>query len=218
MKPKRRRQSSAPAAISTAHRLRLDAAEQRLRRLGSAAEIYGALARVVVPMHAEMCVLDAIHPDGVPRLAAILHADPAKDQFVRDSSERYPLPARHPVYDVIATRAPFFWESVDDGMLERMAVDETHLAILRRYGPRSLIGVPIEGDGRVVAVLTLALTTPSRRFTAAELGFATQLGARATLALDALVGQGRLGLRSDVAPAPRHALPKPDSPGMRRRR
>jgi GAF domain-containing protein len=150
----------------------------------------------------------------VPRPVHILHADPARGQFVRDASERYPPSRAHPIYDAITSRAGVFHEAVDDATLERMAVDATHLAILRRHGPRSLIIVPLESQGRVMAAVTLSITSRSRRFTSADYIFVCELGLRVSAALTALTGAGahpREGLRSDVAPSPTRTTIKPGS-------
>ena len=130
---------------------------------------------------------------------------------MRDASERYPPPRQHPVYDAISSRDGVYHDVVDDATLERMAVDATHLATLRRHGPRSLIIVPVESHGRVVAAVTLAITSRSRRFTPTDYVFVCELGARISAALGALAGPARHGFRSDVAPSPLQAGAKRDS-------
>lgn len=202
MTPPRRRVSSSTTE-SGSHRLALELARQRLHGLASAEEVYAALARIVVPMRAEMCILDAMEPSGTFRNAVMLHADPAKGQFVRDWSQRGSLPARHPVHEVAASQRPMFCANVSDAVLGGMAADDVHLAVLRRHGPRSFVSVPLVVEGATRAVLTCAFTSRSRCLTSGDFAFICELGTVACAALHAIGTHGRTGLRSDVVPSSR---------------
>lgn len=213
----RRRVSSTVPVESGSHRALLEQTRQRLSGLGTQDEVFAALVRTILPMRAEMCIVDVVEPDGTIRNAVVLHADPAKGQFVRDWSQRNPLPPNHPVHEVAASRRPMFCTKVGDAILGNMAADDVHLAVLRRHGPRSFVSVPILEDGLVRAVLTCAFTSPSRRFTPGDFAFLCELGPLVSASLEAVESRGRTSLRSDVAPSSR----RPDlhsSRSARRRR
>jgi GAF domain-containing protein len=177
-----------------------------------AKDVYAAIARVLIPMHAEMYILDIVESDGRIQRIEMLHADPAAQHFVRDPARHYPVTSHHPVHEVAASRKPIFWATVDETTLGRMATDDAHFAVLRRYGPRSFMSIPLESKGRTVAIFSCAITSANRTFTQADFAFACQLGSRASAALEAIELGGRAMIVSDAAPPPRG--PKIRSSGL----
>lgn len=184
----------------------LGRAEAELAAAKSGNDVYAVVVRAVVPLVAEFSMVDAYDDVGVLHRPQMLHADPYKQHFIKDSQQRYPTSPRSPVYDVLRTGQAIFIQRVEPELLERIAADSADLAILRKFGPTSYVSAPLVHGGRIVGVHTSAMTSSGRSFTEVDFTFARQLAAAASARLDALDRQVR---QSDVVPSSRRSEVEP---------
>jgi len=136
------------------------------------------LARACIPDMGEMCIVDVVHDDGSVDRVDAWHVDPSHTESMRAMRGRFTPRPDHPLVEVIASGRPLLLRSVDDRDLARIAKDATHLVLLRHFGPRSSMRVPVVLNGRTAAVVTFCATEPSRRFTPADLDLAKRIVAR----------------------------------------
>jgi GAF domain len=136
------------------------------------------LARACIPDLGEMCIVDVVLEDGrVDRVDAV-HVDPSHEVTMRAMRGPFLPRPEHPLTAVIASGQPVLLRSVDDRDLARIAKDQTHLVLLRHFGPRSSMRLPVILNGRTAAVVTFCVTEPSRRYSQADLDLAARIMAR----------------------------------------
>jgi GAF domain-containing protein len=141
------------------------------------------LARLCLPEVAEMCIVDVIS-DGEIRRVEVIHVDPSKAESMKEIKREFAPRAEHPVQEVFAWGNAVLHPEVTDDLLLSMARDPAHLVILRRFGPKSVMRVPVVMHGRTEAVLSFIITESSRRFTGSDLEFAQEIVARVVAALE----------------------------------
>jgi GAF domain-containing protein len=173
-----------------------NAASDRLVLLAEAGALLGSqldyqatlneLAQLVVPRIADWCFVEMVDDDGSVELVALHHEDPGRTALAREAVGRYPVDrsAPHGSAAVLRTGEPELVPEVPDTLLEAVAQDSRHLAILRDVGFRSYLSVPLQVRGRIVGVLSLVAGESGRRLGEADLSLAQELGRRAALAID----------------------------------
>ncbi|HYO12101.1 MAG TPA: PAS domain S-box protein [Thermoanaerobaculia bacterium] len=145
-----------------------------------------SLARFMVPTLADYCILDTFDEAGHIGRAAVIHKDPALRELAEELCRCYPprLGARTGMGLVLRTGQAILAPEVNPAAIRDAALDERHLWILERFGPRSTIIVPLIARGRILGALSLSFTTEGRRYTPSDLAFAEELAYRAALAID----------------------------------
>ena len=111
-----------------------------------------AVARLLVPRFADVCIVDIIEDDGW-----VQRVDNALDQW-----QLSPTPALRSGETVLITDPA-------QNALASIAPDPVGQTTIRNAGIRSLALLPLIGRGRLLGVLTLGMTRPDRRFTKADL-------------------------------------------------
>lgn len=150
---------------------------------------YGAtlqsVADLAVPRIADWCVVDLAVDDPREMMVAVAHADPARVDLARRIRSRW-APDREvgrEVLEVMASGRSLLVPEVTPEMLQ----DVPHLELrqtLLGLGIRSTMIVPVRAHGRSVGAITLLAAESGRRFGAADLAMAEQLGERAGLAVE----------------------------------
>jgi len=145
-----------------------------------------ALTRLAVPRLADWCSLDIQGEDGVVRLLAVAHVDPAKVKFAHELRRRYPPNPKdsHGIHEVLRTGRSSMFPDIPDELLVKSTRDAEHLRIVRELGLRSAMTVPLTARGRTFGALALVNAESGRRFTPEDLALAEQLAGRAALAVD----------------------------------
>jgi signal transduction histidine kinase len=177
----------------------LDAAAQEQRRLALLAEagaalasaldleaISAAVAGLVVPRLADLCLVDLLEEDGSVRRIAAVHVDPGKQALVDQLRLRHPLESdgSSPVLQVLRTGRPDLAHAVPDRSPEADPGDAEFRALVRRLGPRSSLAVPLVARGRTLGVISLIATESERRYGPDDLGLSQELAHRAAWAID----------------------------------
>jgi PAS domain S-box-containing protein len=117
---------------------------------------------------------------------AVEHEDKAKIALALEIQERYPpeTEADSAVLRVLDTGSSEFYPEITAEMLEAVARDEEHLALLRELGFTSVIIVPMVARGRTLGAISLVSAESRRRYGETDLGLAEDLAQRAALAVD----------------------------------
>src|SRR3954470_8761355 len=170
-----RQQATFLAAASTALGASLDY-EETLK----------AVARLAVPTFADWCAVDIVGERGKLQRLAVAHVDPAKIELARSLEERYPADPNAPggVHHVIRTGEPVMMSRIPAALLEAAARDEEHRRIIRELGLTSYVCVPMLAQGKAFGAITFVSAESGREYTDADLAFAREIAARASLAVE----------------------------------
>src|SRR5258708_35309112 len=97
-----------------------------LRRCGSAHEAIEAVANLVLPVLGDVCFVDLVERGRLHRIerAAAL---PDKRERLRGPAAPSPLAESNPVYEVLHSGKALVAPLVGEEILQRIAVDATHL-------------------------------------------------------------------------------------------
>jgi signal transduction histidine kinase len=85
---------------------------------------------------------------------------------------------------VLRTGVPELIRELPDGRLPSMTRDARHQAVVQTLGIRSIMRVPLLARSRTLGVISLVSTEPTRRYGAADLALAEELGRRCAVAVD----------------------------------
>jgi signal transduction histidine kinase len=221
-----RRIVSAIEAVRLLRRARR--AERRARFLARASQTLAAsldyrvtldrVARLAVPVVADLCAVDILEEDGSIRRLAVAHHTEAKASDVWELGQRWPsrLEDRYGPGRVIRTGQPELREHVSPAKLPRAARDSEHLRALHALGLESYLIAPLRARGRTLGAITFAYTGSHRHYRRADLRLATELADRAALAVDnALLyhaSQEAVRLRDEFLAVASHELKTPLTP------
>src|SRR4051794_10508634 len=142
------------------------------------------VARMTVPTFADWCAIDLVEDDRLHRLAAE-HVDPDKVALAVELQSRYPAQREAGgVWEVIRSAETLLVPEITDEMITPTAIDDEHLQVLLTLQLRSVIIVPLVARGSVLGAMTLVMAESDRRYDDSDLGFASDLGRRAAIAID----------------------------------
>lgn len=149
-------------------------------------ETLRTITRLAVPRLADWCALDVIEDDGSVRRVEVAHSDPEKEALAREVYRRYPADSgnRKPYALGLRRGEPIFVPDFDEPALRETARDDEHLRLLRAFGFRSVMCVPLVTRERLVGLVTLATAESGRRFTEDDLRLVTAVADRAALAIE----------------------------------
>jgi PAS domain S-box-containing protein len=150
------------------------------------AETLRQVARLAVPEIADWCAVDLGGEDGAIDRVALVHADRQLVEKAERLQERYPPDpkAETGVSHILSTGDSELYPEIPDELLEQGAVDEEHLELIREFGLRSAMAVPMIAHHEVIGVLTFASGPSGRRFSGDDLRLAEELGRRCATAID----------------------------------
>lgn len=143
------------------------------------------LARSVVPMLADYCLIDLVEDGQLHRVAAA-HAVPAREALF-EGWEPQPLSAQRegdPTARALDERRPILLTQAADRLLDASAADPEHRRRFRELGTRSLMIVPLLVQDEVLGVITLATAESGRPYGPLDLLVAEDLSRRISLALE----------------------------------
>lgn len=143
------------------------------------------LAGLAVPTLADWCAIEVVDHAGRLRRAAVVHADPAKIELVREL-DRYPPDADAPVGvpKVIRTGVSELYPEITEDLLRSTIQDDEQLQVVLRLGLRSAMIVPLMARGRAIGAITLVTAESGRTYTPIDLELAEGIARRAALAVD----------------------------------
>ncbi|HEY7462494.1 MAG TPA: ATP-binding protein [Gemmatimonadota bacterium] len=171
-------------------------AEQRAQFLSDAAvrlassldyeTTLNSVARLSVPEIADWCVIDVLEADGSIRRIAIVHDDPAKVEQAWAEQRSHPIQIDEPqgAARVLRTGAAELYPEMTDAHLQAAARSPEHLEVLRGWGIRSAMWVPLVARGRTLGAMSFGAAESGRSFGPVDLAFAERLAQRCALAVD----------------------------------
>ncbi len=216
-------------AMATMRRIRrARQAERRARFIARASQALAAsldfrvtldqVARLAVPVVADLCAVDILEENGALRRLAVAHQLPEKAAMAWELERRWPssLSDRYGPGRVIRSGQPELREEVPESKLPRAARDAEHLRVLRGLGLESYLIAPLRARGRTLGAITFAYAGSHRRYRKADLDLAMELAARAALAVDnALLyraSREAVRLRDEFLSVASHELKTPLTP------
>jgi PAS domain S-box-containing protein len=144
------------------------------------------VARLAVPELADWALVDIIEENGSVKQLAAAHADPAREDLLRElrTHRRFDEDARGIVARVLRTGVPVLVGEVSEKLLAESSTGEEHLRLLRDLEVCSLISVPLLARGRTLGAMTLVSSNPQGRYDEEDLSLAENLAYRCALAVD----------------------------------
>ncbi|HEY9692306.1 MAG TPA: PAS domain S-box protein [Oculatellaceae cyanobacterium] len=144
------------------------------------------VVQLTVPQLADWCTVHIIKEDGTPDQITVAHIDPAKLEWARQISDKYPLNPDDPraAAYTLRTGQSDLLPDIPDELLVQAARDPEHLEIIRQVGFRSVMTVPLRTQSRIFGVLSFVFAESGRQYTSADLQLAEELAHRASLAID----------------------------------
>jgi len=160
------------------------------RVLASSLEYDATLQRIselAVPRLADWCGVSIVDAEGKLGQVAIAHVDPDKIRWARELNERYPPDpdSTEGAYSVLRSGKPVLMPLIPQELLERSAVDEEHLRIIRELEVLSYIAAPLMARDRAFGVIAFLTTAESGRiYDEEDLSLAEDLARRAAVAVE----------------------------------
>ncbi len=144
------------------------------------------VARLAVPAIGDWCAVDVLDDRNRLQRLAVAHVDPAKVALAQALQERYPADpeAPHGVHAALRTGSPTFMSIIPKALVEASARDDEHRRLLETLNLASYMCVPLLAHGRAFGVLTFVSSESGREYTEADVRFAQELAARASLAVE----------------------------------
>jgi signal transduction histidine kinase len=169
--------------------LRLAFLSEASAALGESLDYTETLTRVAqlcVPALADWCAVDVLEDMDQVNRVALAHADPEGTALVEEIQRRWPPDPASPsaARQVIDAGAPLHMQITDD-LLQEVAHDTDHLALIRQLDLREVLVVPLTARGRVLGALSVANAGMADPFTPEEIELVEELGRRAGSAIDA---------------------------------
>jgi signal transduction histidine kinase len=139
-----------------------------------------------VPRIADWCSLDLVEADGSLRRVEVAHSDPERESLAREVYRRYPADTSNtkPYALGLLRGEPILVPDFSESVLREISRDAEHQALLRGFGIRSVMCVPMMNRKRLVGLLTLATAESGRRFGQEDVSLVRSLADRAALAID----------------------------------
>lgn len=147
--------------------------------------IYRSMAEFAVTSIADWCAVHTLEPDGSARVRVVAHADPAKAEIAARLAQRSRIPPEPatPLHEVLHGGPGRLLPDLADSLSAAGALDGEHLALVRALGQGSALVVPVRGEERVFAALTLSSAGWGHVYDAVDMAFAEELARRIGLAV-----------------------------------
>jgi PAS domain S-box-containing protein len=151
------------------------------------AETFQHVADLAVPALADWCQVHVLAEDGETlERVTLKHRDPEKVAAAEDYNRRWPSDpeAEGGIYGVLRSGEPVFIPDLPDELLEASIADPEQLAVLRDFGMRSVLMLPMHGRGAVLGVLSLLTADSHRQLSPEDVELAADVARRAGVAID----------------------------------
>jgi PAS domain S-box-containing protein len=158
--------------------------------LASSLDFRTTLAKVAdlaIQQIADWCSVELqTSEDGPIEQLAVAHADPARVEQVRAFRRRWPpdLRAGFEVYRALRSGQTELIRDITDAMIDSAPGSDEDRQVLRELGLRSAMLVPLTEQGRTIGVITFVSAQSGRRYGAADLLLADEVGRRASQAIE----------------------------------
>lgn len=168
------------------------------RRLAVLAEVSGILsssldyqktldnlADFAIRHFADLCVIDMLEESEQPVRRCVRHRDPSRQELATELMKRpLLLSSDHPSLKVLKTGVGEVRSTLDPAEMRAAVRDEQHLELVGRLEFHSTMNVPLLSHDKVLGVMGLVSTHPSRSFNEDDLALAQEIGRRAASAVE----------------------------------
>src|SRR5436190_12825763 len=144
-----------------------------------------ALAKLLVPQLADLCIID-VAVDGAIRRTAAVAGNPDQQALMDELSRSYPPDpdGLHPAAEALRSGTSAFVAEITEDVRRSLAQDERHYKLVHELGITSYMCVPLTARGRTLGAVSVASCNGDRRFGAEDIELLTEIARRAALALD----------------------------------
>jgi PAS domain S-box-containing protein len=142
------------------------------------------VTRLAVPEFADWCGVEILTASGELRQLAVAHVDPAKLELAAEWRRRWPPRPDSMLVRVVRTGMPEVIPEVTDQMVEASMTDPAQKQAARQIGIRSIIVVPLRVGREAFGALSFVAAESGRRYGSHDLILATEIGRRASLAVE----------------------------------
>lgn len=144
------------------------------------------VARLAVPDLADWCAVDILGEGGRLDRVAVEHGPVVPEHLAGALAQRCPPDQEAPggLGEVLRNAKALLALAADSKGLAPLATDEKELSILTEMGATAMMIVPLVGRGRTIGALSFVSTRRDRVYSVHELDVASELAARAGLAID----------------------------------
>jgi PAS domain S-box-containing protein len=142
------------------------------------------LAQLAVPRIADWCSVEVLTPSGELEQLEVAHADAAKLEMAREWRRRWPPRPGSSSRRAAQTGVPELVPDITDAMIAAAAQDPEQREVARALGLRSAMVAPLVVDRKPFGVITFISAESGRRYEARDLIVATEIGRRASLAIE----------------------------------
>jgi PAS domain S-box-containing protein len=146
--------------------------------------ILADLAEYLVPRLADVCVIDMQFQEG--RLERVATAATPENAAYQDLLRPFApaLDKPHPAIQAMATKTAEILGHIPAWLIDAVAQDQDHAAVMHRLGMHSALFVPVLFHDTALGVITLISTQAERRYTQADLNLTVELARRVALAVE----------------------------------
>lgn len=144
------------------------------------------VASLAVPYFADWAVVDLIDEKDMLRRVAVAHVDPSKIELAKEFDRKFPisLSDTYGVGKILRTGNPQLVSEITDEILSESVKSPEQIAMLRSFGLKSLIGVPLKVRGKVIGVITFVTSESGYHYSATDLAVAQDLAERGAVAIE----------------------------------
>jgi signal transduction histidine kinase len=149
-------------------------------------ELPARVARLVVPLLGDNCVVDLVDDDGNVRRMAEASVDPEQERLLRRLRDFPVVTAsdRSPVRRAIETNEMVVIPNFDEAALGALKREDEYMELIRRIGPSSSVTIPLRSRGRALGAITFGMAASKRSHSPGDIALAAELAQRAALAID----------------------------------
>jgi PAS domain S-box-containing protein len=146
----------------------------------------GQIARLTVPLLADLCVIDLRDDDGSIKDVAVAAAEGEIARDLEELRTRYPLDqdGEHPVARVIRSGEPELLPEMTDALLSSFAQGSEHARFMIEHGYRSAVVAPLLARGRTLGALSVLRLRDCAPYGREDRDLVCELARRAGLAID----------------------------------
>jgi PAS domain S-box-containing protein len=144
------------------------------------------VARLTVPVLADLCVIDLQAQDGSIREVAVAAADQQLARDLEDLRERFPIDPRseHPVAVVIRSGQAILLPEMSSSLLRSFAQGSEHARFMIDRHYRSAVVAPLPARGRTLGAVSVLRLGEGPAYGEEDLALVVELARRAALAID----------------------------------
>ncbi len=133
---------------------------------------------------ADYAIVDIQESGGALRRVAAAHRAPEKERLLDDARRYAPDPTASLLARPLRTGEPLLISDIRSDEIEAFSRDAEHTRIMLALAPRSLITAPLTARGSTLGLFTVVRAESIEAFDDEDLGFVSEIGRRAALAVD----------------------------------